>query len=50
VKEVLPDIHRWNESGDRIVVASVADVQRSAARSRGAKDSSGAGVRRAGEA
>jgi xanthine dehydrogenase accessory factor len=37
VKDVLPEITRWNERGDRIALAMVVDVQRSAPRAPGAK-------------
>jgi xanthine dehydrogenase accessory factor len=37
VKEVLPDINKWSESGERIAVATVVGVQRSAPRAPGAK-------------
>jgi xanthine dehydrogenase accessory factor len=37
VKEVLPDINKWSESGERVAVATVVDVQRSAPRAPGAK-------------
>jgi xanthine dehydrogenase accessory factor len=37
VKDVLPEIDRWRERGDRVVVATVVDVRRSAPRAPGAK-------------
>jgi xanthine dehydrogenase accessory factor len=37
VKDVLDEITQWNERGDRIAVATVVDVQRSAPRAPGAK-------------
>ncbi len=37
MKDVLGDIDRWRERGDRVAVATVVDVQRSAPRAPGAK-------------
>lgn len=37
LRDVLPDIERWRESGDRIALATVVGVQRSAPRAPGAK-------------
>jgi xanthine dehydrogenase accessory factor len=37
VKDVLPEVAQWHERGDRIVLATVIDVQRSAPRPPGAK-------------
>jgi xanthine dehydrogenase accessory factor len=37
VKDVLPDVARWRERGDKIALATVIDVQRSAPRPPGAK-------------
>ena len=37
MRDVLPDIERWRERGDRIAVATVVGVKRSAPRAPGAK-------------
>ena len=37
MKEILPEISRWRERGDRIAVATVVGVQKSAPRAPGAK-------------
>jgi xanthine dehydrogenase accessory factor len=37
VRDVLPEISRWKERGDRIALATVVDVKRSAPRAPGAK-------------
>jgi xanthine dehydrogenase accessory factor len=37
VKDVLADVERWTERGDRVALATVIDVQRSAPRPPGAK-------------
>ena len=37
MKEILPEISRWSERGDRIAVATVVDVRKSAPRAPGAK-------------
>jgi len=37
MKDVLPEIDRWRQAGQRVAVATVVDVQRSAPRAPGAK-------------
>ena len=37
MKEILPELERWREQGDRIAVATVISVRRSAPRPPGAK-------------
>lgn len=37
MKEILPEISRWSDRGDRIAVATVVDVRKSAPRAPGAK-------------